>query len=157
SLDKLAGRFAFGVAGWFNDGAGIERKSLAGTTTNSSGTLMNSFADTNVGGIASDELSGGSGTLGAVSATTGRGTGNYTIQDNGNTLTFNFAYYVVNQNEFLIITTDDTINPGVVQLTERAIALSSTPPIPNGFYMFGAIGLNLDFGPVGIGDNVPAI
>jgi hypothetical protein len=157
SLNKLAGRFAFGAAGWFNDGTGIERASIAGSTTNSNGTLTNSFADTNVGGVASDELSGGSGTLGTVSATTGRGTGSYTIQDNGSLLTFNFAYYVVNQNDFFLITTDDPIQTGAVQLTGRAIALSTTPPTPNGFYMFGATGLDLDFGPPGIGDNVAAI
>jgi len=157
SLNKLAGRFAFGAAGWFNDGQGIERASIAGSTNNSNGTLMNSFADNNIGGFPSGELSGGSGTLSSVSSTTGRGTGSYTIPDNGTTLTFNFAYYVVNQDYFFIVTTDDPGQPGAVQLTGRAINSASTPPVPNGFYMFGASGLDLDAGPIGMGDNVAAI
>jgi hypothetical protein len=140
SLSKLATHFAFGAAGWLTATQVIVRASIAGSATNNNGTLMNSFADDNVGGVPSGGLSGGSGTLGEVSSTTGRGVGSYTIQDNGSTLTFNFAYYVLNHNDFLIISTDDPAQVGVLQLTGQAIASSSSPPIPNGFYMFGSSG-----------------
>ena len=142
SLNSLANRFAFGAAGWFTDTNFLARASIAGTTTNTGGTLMNSFADNNVGGTPSGELSGGSGALGAVSSGTGRGTGSYTIPDGGTPLTFNFVYYVINQNDFFFITNDDPATLGALQLTGRAIALSTTPPTPNGFYMSAANGLD---------------
>jgi len=145
SLNKLASRFAFGAAGWFTGAQFIDRASIAGTTTNSNGTLMNSFADDNVAGTPSGELSGGSGTLSAVTSGTGRGTGSYTIVDGGSTLTFNFVYYVLNQNDFFFITNDDPATLGAVQLTGRAIAVGTTPPTPSGFYMFGANGFDADF------------
>lgn len=152
SLSKLAGHFAFGAAGWFTATEFISRAAIAGTTTNTNGSLTNSFADNNIDGTPSGKLSGGSGTLGAVSATTGRGEGSYTIQDHGSPLTFNFAYYVVNQNDFLIISTDDPDQLGALQLTGRAIASSTNPPIPNGYYMFGASGFD-----VGLQGNVAVI
>ena len=152
SLSNLASRFTFGAAGWFTDTNFLDRASIAGTTTNANGTLMNSFADDNVDGTPSGALSGGSGTLGAVSSTTGRGEGSYTIVDGASTLTFNFVYYVINQNDFVFITNDDPGTLGAVQLTGRAIALGTTPPTPNGFYIFGANGFDFM-----VGDSVAAI
>ena len=152
SLSKLAGHFAFGAAGWLTDTDVIDRAAIAGTTTNNNGTLSNSFADDNIDGTPSGELSGGTGTLSEVSATTGRGTGSYTIQDGGSTVTFNFAYYVLNHNDFFFISTDDPATLGAVQLTGRAIASSTSPPVPNGFYIFGASGYDVQ-----AADNVAAI
>jgi hypothetical protein len=143
SRSKLATHFAFGAAGWFTDSEFLFRAAIAGSTTNSNGTLSNSFADDNINGAPSGELSGGSGSLSEVSSTTGRGEGSYTIQDNGSPLTFNFVYYVLNQNDFLILTTDNPAELGALQLTGRAIASSSSPPVPNGYYMFGASGFDV--------------
>jgi len=156
-LGQLSSHFAFGAAGWLTDGDFIDRSSIAGTTTNTSGTLANSFADANLGGEASGALSGGSGTLSDVSTTTGRGEGSYSIDTPSGSLVFDFAYYVIDKNDLLLMGIDDPTNDGAVQLTGRAIASSATPPIPNGFYVFGASGLDIDAGPSGVGANVVAI
>ena len=56
SLNKLATHFAFGAAGWFTDSEFIDRTGIAGTATNTNGTLSNSFADTNIDGDPSGRI-----------------------------------------------------------------------------------------------------
>jgi hypothetical protein len=136
AVSKLASHFAFGADGWASmDAQGdVVRVAIAGAVANSNGALSNSEADDNIGGVPSGKLSGSgsSGSLGTtISSTTGKGTGSYMIPDGGSTLTFNFTYYVINQSDFLFITTDSPSTVGALQLTGRALAST-----------FGAVSLN---------------
>ncbi len=90
SLASLQSNYAFGLDGWTADSSGYFRTALAGTFANSSGALSAGYADLNAGGAPSGELTGGKGTLNsALDATTGRGTGTYTIPTSGGNLTCN--------------------------------------------------------------------
>jgi hypothetical protein len=160
AVNKLAANFAFGLAGWFAEDAegDIERTALAGTMPNASGTLASSTADVNIGGEPSGELTGGSGTLGAVSTTTGRGVGSYTIPDGAaGSLTFDFAYYVINGSDFYIISNDDPSVAGNFILSGRALQSAASAAVLNGYYLVAESGIDLgpDAGPAGA--NIVAI
>jgi hypothetical protein len=160
AVNKLAANFAFGLAGWFAEDAqgDIERTALAGTMPNASGTLASSTADVNIGGEPSGELTGGSGTLGTVSTTTGRGVGSYTILDGAaGSLTFDFAYYVINGSDFYIISNDDPSVVGNFILSGRALQSAASAAVLNGYYLVAESGIDLgpDAGPAGA--NIVAI
>jgi hypothetical protein len=152
-LSSLASHFVFGLDGWFTlDADGhIERTAIGGSFANTAGALSNGTADDNIGGTASGELDGGSGTLTAVSTTTGRGTGTYTITTTDGPLTFDFAYYIVNGSDVLLVSTDDPATVGNFILSGRALVSSATSIALNGFYMAAISGIDLNGG--GAGNN----
>lgn len=145
SLPSLQPNYAFGVDGWTAESTGFFRTALAGTFTNSSGTLSAGYADMNTSGTPSGELTGGSGTLNTtIDATTGRGTGTYTIPATAGNLSFNFAFYILNGTDFILLSTDSPITAGSAPLLSgRALASSATYAAGalNGYFILAAQGL----------------
>jgi hypothetical protein len=128
SLASLQPNYAFGVDGWTAEPSGYFRSTIAGTFANSSGALSAGYADLNAGGTPSGELTGGKGTLNsAIDASTGRGTGTYTIPTPGGNLTFDFAFYILNKSDFILLSTDSPLSTGSAPLLSgRALASSAT-------------------------------
>ncbi len=151
ALSALESNYAFGIEGW-----GIQTESntdyrivIAGTfgvdTTN--GSLSSGVADLSLGGSPSGELSGGSGQLNGNFSTSGRTTGTYSIPDGENgTLTYDFALYMINAKDFVLITTDSVSE--VPLLSGRALqtkASFAAAPL-NGYYLAAASGFDDDNG-----------
>ncbi len=142
SLTNLASNFAFGLDGWYSDNSGYSRTAIAGSLAQSAGALSSGTADENVGGTASGALTGGSGTLNStVSSTTGRGNGTYTIPNGNNTLTFDFAFYIVNNSDLYILSTDQPVIPSFL-LAGRALQSAATSVAPNGYYISAVSGVD---------------
>ena len=158
SVGSLANNFAFGMDGWLHadDAEELFRLGIAGSFTNAAGTLSNGFADQNIGG-GSGELSGGSGSLDStVSSTTGRGTGDYSSSDDDNGLSFAFAYYIINDTDIYIISTDNPDDEDSFMISGRALASNASSASLNGWYITELSGLNCDgcdFGEPGEGAN----
>jgi hypothetical protein len=152
SLSSLQPNYAFGVDGWAAGSSGFFRTAIAGTFANSSGALSAGYADLNSGGTPSGELAGGSGTLNSlIDATTGRGTGTYTITSATGNLTFDFVFYILNGSDLILLSIDSPIAAGSAPLLSgRALAANSTYATGalNGYYLlasegFGASGTNI--------------
>jgi len=128
SLASLQPHYAFGVDGWTADSTGYFRTAIAGSFANSDGALSAGYADMNAGGTPSGELAGGKGTLNsAIDATTGRGTGTYSIPTAGGNLTFDFAFYVLNRSDFILLSTNSSVTAGSAPLLSgRALASNAT-------------------------------
>jgi hypothetical protein len=145
SLSSLQPNYAFGVDGWAAGSAGLFRTAIAGTFANSSGALSTGFADLNSGGTPSGELTGGSGTLNSsIDATTGRGTGTYTIPGAAGNLTFDFAFYILNGSDLILLSTDSPVTAGSApMLSGRVLASSATYAAGalNGYYLLSSQGL----------------
>jgi hypothetical protein len=145
SIASLQPDYTFGLDGWTAGLPGFFRTAVAGAFSNSSGVLSAGFADLNSGGAPSGELTGGSGTLSSsVDATTGRGTGTYTIPAASGNLTFDFAFYIVNGSDLILLSTDSQVAAGSSPLLAgRALASSATfaAGALNGAYMFASQGL----------------
>jgi hypothetical protein len=145
SIASMQPNFAFGVDGWTASSPGVFRTALAGTFSNSSGALSAGFADLNSGGTPSGELTGGSGTLNSsIDATTGRGTGTYTIPNTAGNLTFDFAFYILNGSDVILLSTDSPVAAGSTPLLSgRALASSVTFAAGafNGAYLLASQGL----------------
>ncbi len=145
SLASLQSNYAFGLDGWTADSSGYFRTALAGTFANSSGALSAGYADLNAGGAPSGELTGGKGTLNsALDATTGRGTGTYTIPTSGGNLTFDFAFYILNKSAFILLSTDSPFTAGSAPLLSgRALASNAAyaPSALSGDYLLASEGL----------------
>jgi hypothetical protein len=139
----LSPNFAFGVDGWVSDvDGGIDRSAIAGSFANSSGTLSNLTADENFAGDISGEQSGGSGTLDTPSSTTGRGTGTLTVNTDEGTLEFDFVYYVVNEADVYIMSSDDPNTGAGVLFGGRALSTGTTGSSPNGNFIYAMTGLD---------------
>lgn len=143
ALAALQPNYAFGVDGWTVTAPGILRTAMAGTFTNTGGTLSNGFADLVTSSGASGELTGGHGILNtAIDTTTGRGTGSYFVTTNFGNLTFDFAYYVLNGSDLLLLSTDlstgTSTNP---LLAGRALASNPAVGTLNGYYLLTSQGL----------------
>lgn len=133
--------YAFGVDGWTTTAPGLVRTAMSGAFTNTSGTLSAGFADVNTGGTASGEVTGGYGSLNSIDATTGRGTGSYFLSTP--TLTYDFAYYVLNASDLLLISTAYTQNTSTTPLLAgRALASTTNYPAAplNGYYLLASQG-----------------
>lgn len=145
SLASMQPNYAFGVDGWAAGSPGVFRTALAGSFSNSSGSLSAGFADLNSGGAPSGELTGGSGTLSSsIDATTGRGTGTYTIPADAGNFTFDFVFYVLNGSDFILLSTDSPVAVGSAPLLSgRALASSATfaAGALNGSYLLASQGL----------------
>jgi hypothetical protein len=168
SIASLQPNYAFGVDGWTADNTGFLRTVIAGSFANSSGSLSNGVADMNVQGTASGELPpppppppavpptplpAGYGTLNsAVDSTTGRGTGTYNITSPSGVLTFDFAFYILNGSDFLLISTDSPISVGSAPLLSgRALATGASFPAGalNGYYVMALQGIEVGSKKVG--------
>jgi hypothetical protein len=144
-FSSLEPNYAFGVDGWTASAPSILRTVIAGTFSNSSGNLSAGYADMDLGGTPSGEMSGGYGTLNsAIDASNGRGTGSYYLATPSGTLTFDFAFYVLNRSDLILIGTDlsqsDSTTP---LLAGRALASSASyaaAPL-NGYYLLASEGL----------------
>jgi hypothetical protein len=160
ALGSLSANFAFGLDGWFNtDGSGdIVRTAVAGTFADAAGTLSLGVADYNVNGTLSGQLSGGTGTLATTppSATTGRGVGSYTFDNNNLSTTVHFVYYVVNASDTFLLSIDDPTTQNSYILSGRALASDATSTALSGNYMVAFSGLDLSQGPVNVGANYVA-
>jgi hypothetical protein len=163
SIVSLQPNYAFGFDGWTADDTGFLRTVIAGSFANSSGSLSDGVADLNVQGTASGELPppaqalpAGYGTLNStIDTTTGRGTGTYNITTPSGVLTFDFAFYLLNGSDFLLISTDSPIAVGSAPLLSgRGLATSagfSTAGL-NGYYLMAYQGIEL--GPQKVGNYV---
>jgi hypothetical protein len=117
STEGLASQFAFGADGWAGDpeDGGIHRVAAAGNFQNDGeGHLTNGTADENNGGAVNfgngtaDPLQGGAGLYQTtVDGTTGRGIGSYSASNNEDDLEYDFAFYIINDQDAFIISTDD--------------------------------------------------
>jgi len=112
-VGSLASVFAFGADGWAATEGGLSRVAVAGQfTNNGDGGLINGFADENVNGTVNfggaGPLTGGAGSISpTVDGTTGRGTGSYTGSSNEDDVTYDFAYYIINDSDAFVISIDD--------------------------------------------------
>jgi hypothetical protein len=138
----LSPNFAFGIDGWVFDGTGIDRSAIAGSFSNSSGTLASLTADENFGGEVSGEQSGGSGSLSTPSSTTGRGTGTLAINAVEGQLVFDFVYYVVDDADVLILSIDDPEGSTGVLFGGRALFTGTTGATPSGSFISALTGLD---------------
>ena len=145
AVAQLRSNYAFGVDGWTVTGSGKLRTAMAATFTNLSGRLSNGYADVNEGGTASGEVTAGYGLLNAIDTTTGRGTGSYYLTNGGRYLTFDFALYVLNGSDLLLISTDLATGSSTTPLLSgRALATNApnNPATLNGYYLLASQGLN---------------
>jgi hypothetical protein len=149
ALAVLQPNYAFGVDGWKVTSIGtltaLSRAALAGTFSNASGTLSVGYADFNSGGTPTGELTGGHGSLEAtVDPTTGRGTGSYFLTLPTGNLTFDFAFYILNGSDVILISTDSAaMSTTTALLAGRALASNASyaaGPL-NGYYLLASEGL----------------
>jgi hypothetical protein len=154
----LSPNFAFGVDGWVADiESGIDRSAIAGSFANSSGTLSSLTADENFAGDISGEQSGGSGTLNTPSSTTGRGTGTLTVNTDEGTLVFDFVYYVVNDADVYIMSSDNPNDSPGVLFAGRALSTGTNSGTPNGSFISAQTGLDCTSCATTNGNNVAEI
>jgi len=153
SLTSLQPNYAFGVDGWTAESTGYFRTAIAGSFANSSGALSAGFADLNEGGTPTGELTGGNGTLNsAMDATTGRGTGTYTIPTAEGNLTFDFAFYILNGSDFILLSTDSPSTAGSAPLLSgRVLAANAryAASALNGNYLLASQGLEVSGSHIG--------
>jgi hypothetical protein len=149
-LSSLATNFAFGADGWTaTTNPGLERTAIAGTFVNTSGTISAGYADLNVGGTASGEQTGGQGNINStIDATTGRGTGSYFLAlPHGQQLTMDFAFYILNGSDIILLSTDAAANDvSSPLLAGRALVGTSsyTAGPLNGYYLLASQGLEVN-------------
>lgn len=144
-LSSFQGNYAFGVDGWTaTTSASALRTAMAGTFTNSSGTLSAGYADLNAGGTASGEMTGGYGVLNStIDTTTGRGTGSYFTASPTGALTFDFAFYVLNGSDLILLSTDlanDSSSSPLLAGRALASNASSTTGSFAGYYLLASEG-----------------
>jgi hypothetical protein len=144
-FSALQANYAFGVDGWTVTAPGVLRTAMAGTFANAAGTLSNGYADLVTANGPSGELTGGHGTLNTtIDATTGRGTGSYFVTTNTGNLTFDFAFYVLNGSDLLLLSTDLSTGTSTNPLLAGRALASSTSYISgalNGYYLLASQGL----------------
>ena len=146
-ISKLVPNFVLGVSGYAADGeGGYLRAAIAASISNSSGVTTSLAADTNVGGNPSGVENGGTGTLlvDPIDTTTGRGTGLFSTIYQGNPLTFDFTYYIINGGDLYVISADDLDAAGALAVSGRALASSTTTSALSGYYMLGTNGFDSD-------------
>jgi hypothetical protein len=147
SLASLLTNFAFGADGWTATTApGVLRTAIAGTFVNTSGALSSGYADVNVGGTVSGEVTGGQGILNSsIDASSGRGTGSYFLStSHGPLLTLDFVFYILNGSDVILLTTDTPQNNvSSPLLAGRALAANAsyTSSALNGYYLLASQGL----------------
>jgi hypothetical protein len=149
ALSALQSRYAFGVDGWVvaAGNSGLSRTTLAGSFSNTNGALSAGYADLNEGGTASGELTAGGGQLGAVDASSGRGTGNFAIlTGSGSNYTFNFTFYVINGSALYLISANSPVGVGAPALLGGRALVSNAQFAPgalDGYYAMASEGLDV--------------
>ncbi len=150
---SLSSSFAFGADGWtvIDEAGDIGRIAVAGTLQLGGGQLTNGTADENIAGsvnfgagTAPGPLTGGSGTYSStVDSTTGRGEGIYSASNQENDVEYDFAFYIVNNADAIIISTDDPTDSGFM-LAGRWLATYSpnSAVSPNGYYLNSLNGID---------------
>jgi len=126
TVSSLAANFAFGLAGW---DPSVNRIAIAGSFADAQVSSLRFFADFNDNGTSSGELTGGSGTINTVDTTTGRATASFDVPVTGSPdLTFNAVIYVINANDFYVLSTDQvsTATPNTPLVSGRALATQSS-------------------------------
>ncbi len=146
ALASLQPNYAFGVDGWTATAPGTVRTAMAGSFTNTAGVISAGFADVNSGGTVSAGVTGGYGTLSStIDATTGRGTGSYfLVLSPTSRLTFDFAFYVLNGSDLVLISTDlAQQNSATPLLAGRALVstVNYNAAALNGYYLLASEGL----------------
>jgi hypothetical protein len=145
TLASLQPNYAFGVDGWTATAPGTVRTAMAGSFTNTAGVISAGFADINAGGAASGEVTGGYGTLSStIDTTTGRGTGSYFLITSTGRLTFDFAFYVLNGSDLILLSTDlAQSNSTTPLLAGRALVstVNYNAAALNGYYLLASEGL----------------
>jgi hypothetical protein len=154
NVTSLAPNFAFGLAGW--DPA-VSRVAIAGSFTLTDGVINPIFADLNDNGTPSGELNGGanSGMINTVMST-GRATASFDIpMPPGPDLEFDSVVYIINANDFYVISADNPAAGTTSLVSGRALATSNTFPAGalNGFSLLASEG----FDPTSTGFNVVTI
>jgi hypothetical protein len=138
----------------------LYRTTFAGSFSNASGTLSAGYADLNEGGTPSGALAGGTGQLGTMDTTTGRGTGTFRVPvGQGNTYTFDFTYYVINGSALYLLSSDSPVGVGSPALLGgRALVSSSSfsSGALDGYYAAATEGLDTTAG-TGRGKNAAQI
>jgi large repetitive protein len=145
ALAELQTNYAFGVDGWTSTAPGLLRTAMAGTFTNTAGTLSAGYADIDAGGTASGEQTGGYGTLTntTIDTTTGRGTGSFFTTSTTGPLTFDFVFYILNGSDLILLSTDLATGSNTPLLVGRALVSSATYPATplSGYYLLASQGL----------------
>ncbi|HEX2775280.1 MAG TPA: hypothetical protein VHN10_01440 [Candidatus Acidoferrales bacterium] len=141
NVTSLAPNFAFGAAGWDPE---VDRVAIAGSFTLTAGVINPIFADFNDNGTPSGELNGGanSGVINTISPT-GRATGSFDIPMPGSPdVQFDSVVYVINANDFYVISADNPTAGTTSLLSGRALATSTNFPALNGPYVVAAEGFD---------------
>jgi hypothetical protein len=99
---RLNARYAFGLDG-FDSTSGHVAIGGAFATGGSGTTITNGYTDVDDAGTLQPGLTGATGTIGAISATTGRAAVSYNA---GAIATYNWVIYVVNANEVFVVSSD---------------------------------------------------
>jgi hypothetical protein len=158
SVASLAPNYVFGMDGWYTlTSTMIDRAALAGSFTNTSGTVSSGFSDVNLAGNYLGEQVNGTGTLGSVSPATGRGLGTYNVNVGGTDLGFDYAFYIINASDYYIISTENPSTVGAFLVTGRALAASAVASAPDAYFLAAWTGIDLTAGPSGRGANYAAI
>lgn len=151
TLASLQPNYAFGVDGWTATAPGTVRTAMAGSFTNTAGTISAGFADVDTNGVTSGEVTGGYGMLindgTIIDPNTGRGTGSYfLILSPTSRLTFDFAFYVLNGSDLILLSTDLAQQNSTTPLLAGRALLSSpsyaAAPL-NGYYLLASEGLQM--------------
>ena len=145
SLSSLQTNYAFGVDGWTAATSGVVRTALAGTFANGSGTLTAGYSDVNTGGTASGEVSGGYGSLSTtVDTTSGRGTGSYFIKTPAGSISFGFAFYILDASDVILQSTTLASGSSTTPLLAGRAVTSNASYLSgalNGYYLLAWQGL----------------
>lgn len=146
ALTALQNNYAFGVDGWTSTAPGVLRTAMAGTFTNTAGTLSTGFADVNAGGTISGEQTGGYGTLmnTTIDTTTGRGSGSFFTNSAAGKLTFDFVFYILNGSDLILLSSDLASSSATTPLLAGRALVSSasyTATPLNGYYLLASQGL----------------
>lgn len=116
-LSALQANYAFGVDGWAANGNSFAHLTAAGSFSNHNGAL-NGVDDYNVGGFEALDGTNLTGSIDTISATTGRTTASFDI--------FNWAAYVVNSSELILVgTTPSETSGGRAIVTGNSFTASS--------------------------------
>ncbi len=143
---SLATSIAFGADGWVATDGGLTRLAVAGQFqyTVAGGVLGGGVADENVGGevnfgagAAGGPLTGGTGSISpTVDASTGRGSGSYASSNDPNDVSYDFAYYIIDNGDAFVISTDDpTVSNFMINGRWLAAAARGDSVAPSHYYI----------------------
>jgi len=134
SLTQLQPNYAFGMHGW--DASKNPFAAAGSFSSNNNGVVSNGFADLNDGGTVTAGLTGISGTISSLSTASGRGS--MTYSPGGTAL--DFAIYMVNANEFVLVGADPITSAPIISGQAIATTNSFSSTSLSGPYMFGLTG-----------------